>query len=196
MKKLCTFILSLLCFTSLPVMAAEENSELGFWFEAGAASGKDHASWLTGYYDHSFTDSIGVYVIVDTESDRYREFYVGPKLKVNEWLEVGIAVGREVTRETPNSLRRNAFVLVETDKVSAYVTYENGGSRGTGPWHKAYALYKVTDSVSAGVMNETLLGRGPRVAYMPAKNIEVWGALLHNSDTKETTTLLAVNFSF
>lgn len=200
MKKLCTLIiLTLFCLSSVPVLAAEESDDMGFWFEAGAASGKNHASWVTGYWDHSFTDSIGVYALVDTESDGYREFYAGPKVKLTEWLEVGVAVGRESIRgELRNSARRNAFVSVNTDKVSAYATYENGAS---GPWHKAYALYKVTDSVSAGAMYETTFGRGIRFDYNVKKNVTVWAASLRkddekNPDKKVTTTLLAANFSF
>jgi len=112
-----------------------------------------------------------------------------------EGIEVGIATGRESIRgELRNSARRNAFVSVDTDEVSIYATAERGES---GPWHKAYALYKFSEAFSAGVMNETLFGRGLRAEYSGlAKNVTVWGALLHNSDTKETTSLLAVNFSF
>lgn len=194
MKKLCTLILMLFCLSSLPVLATEESDDMGFWFEAGAASGKNHASWLTGYYDHSFTDSIGMYVLVDTESDGYHEWLWGPKVKVNEWLEIGIGAGRESIRgELRNSVRRNAFVAIDTDKVFAYATYENGTS---GPWHKAYVVYEITNSVNAGVMHETNFGLGPRIEYAVAKNVMVWGALLRNRDTKETTSLLSVNFTF
>ena len=192
MNKLRTLILMLLCLTSLPVMAGEESTELGFWFEAGAASGKN-PSWLTGYYDHSFTDSLGFYVLAEKESDGYREFYAGPKWKPLEWLEVGVGAGREITREMPNSARRNAYVAIDTDKVSVYATYENGGS---GPWHKAYALYKVSETVNAGVMYETLYGTGARAEYTIKKNVAVWGALLRNRDTRETTTLVAATYSF
>lgn len=191
-KLFCTLILTMLCLTSLPVQAAEENTELGFWFEAGAASDKN-PSWITAYYDHSFTNSLGFYALAEKESDGYREFYVGPKLKLNEWLEVGVGAGREITREIPNSTRRNAYIAIDTDKVSVYATYENGGS---GSWHKAYALYKVSAAVNAGVMYETLYGAGARAEYTIKKNVAVWGALLRNRDTKETTTLVAVTYSF
>lgn len=194
MKKLCTLILMLFCLSSLPVLATEESDDMGFWFEAGAASGKNHASWLTGYYEKSFTDSIGVYVIADTESDGFHEWYVGPKVKLAEWLEAGVAVGRESIRgELKNSPRRNAFVSINTDKVTVFATYENGGS---GSWHKAYALYKAMETVSAGAMYETKFGLGPRVEYAITKNVTVWGALLRNRDTKETTSLFSVNFTF
>jgi hypothetical protein len=180
-------------------MAAEDEGT-GFSFETGIISGKKvdvpterNPSWFTGYYEHSFTPTLGIYALVEKESDGYREFYVGPKWKPLEWLEVGIAAGREITREMPNSARRNAYVAIDTDKVSAYITYENGGS---GPWHKAYALYKVTETVSAGVMNETFFGCGPRVEYAIAKNVTTWGALLRNSDIKATTSLFAVTYSF
>lgn len=194
-KLLGSLILSLFCLASLPVMAAEEEDHgLGFWAEAGAASGKNHASWLTGYYDHKFTDSLGMYVVVDTESDGYHEWYVGPKIELTKGFEIGIATGRESIRgELPNSPRHNAFASIDTDKVSVYATFERGPS---GSWHKIYALYKATETVSAGAMYETNFGIGPRVEYTIAKNVTVWGAVLHNGDTKETTSLLAVNFSF
>lgn len=194
MNKLCTLILTLFCLTSLSAMAAdEEDHGAGFWVEFGTAS-HEHVSWFTGYWDHNFTDSLGVYALVEKESDGYHEFYVGPKVKLTEWLEIGIATGREVIRnEMPNSGRRNAFVSVDTEKVSAYATYENGGS---GPWHKMYVLYKATETTSIGMMNETFIGRGPRLEYNITKNVQVWGALLRDHTTKETTSLLAVNFSF
>ena len=193
-KLFCTLILLLFSFASLPAVAAEdEDHGLGFWAEAGAASGKDHASWLTGYYDHSFTDSIGVYALVDIESDGYHEWYIGPKMKLAEGVEIGIATGRESIRgELKNSARRNAFVSVDTERVSAYVTYENGAS---GPWHKAYVLYKVTESVSAGVMNETFYGRGLRAEYNFGK-ATVWIAVLRNPDEHKTTTLAVINSTF
>ena len=199
MKKLfSTLILMLFCLVSLPVMAAEEDAGMGFWFEARTASGSK-PSEIVGYYERGFTDTFGVYVVAVADSSRYREVYAGPTWNPTKWLQVGIGFGREITRDMPNSPRRNAWVAIETDKVSAFATYENGGS---GPWHKAYVLYKVTESVSAGVMNETFLGRGLRVEYTIAKkiafaeNVTIWGALLHDRDTKETTSLLAVNFSF
>jgi hypothetical protein len=46
------------------------------------------------------------------------------------------------------------------------------------------------------MMDETLLGFGPRLEYNIKKNLPVWGALLHNRDTGNTVSTLAVNFSF
>jgi len=193
MKKLySSLILALFCLVSFSAIAAEMDTGIGVWLEARAASGKK-PSEIVGYYDHNFSDSLGVYVVATTGSDGYREFYVGPAWKPLPWLQVGIGAGREIMPGMHNSARRNAFVSIDREKFSVYATRENGGSD---PWHKVIALYKVTEVVSAGAMYETFLGVGPRVEYNISKNVTVWGALLRDRDTKETTSLLAVNFSF
>lgn len=193
-KLLGSLILMLFFLAPLPLQAAEEDGGMGFWVEAGTAN----ASWLTVYWSRKILGSVGVYALVDTESDGYHEGYAGLTLELAKGIEVGVGVGRESIRgELRNSPRRNAWVAIDTDKVSAYATYENGGS---GPWHKAYVLYKFTDSVSAGLMNEKRYGTGLRADYtIPAeyigtKNATIWAAALRHG--KETTTLLAVNFSF
>ncbi|MFZ3043533.1 MAG: hypothetical protein WA058_00245 [Minisyncoccia bacterium] len=165
---------------------------IGVWIEARAASGSK-PSEIVGYYDHSFTDAIGIYATVVVASDRYGEFYVGPKVELTKWLQVGVGFGREIMPGMANSARRNVWVAIDTDKAWLYAAREDGGS---GPWHKVIGLYKATDTISVGGMYETLLGIGPRVEYAVAKNVVVWGALLRDRDTRETTTLLAVNFSF
>lgn len=193
MSKLCsTLILMLFCLVPFPSLAAEMDTGIGVWLEARAASG-NKPSEIVGYYDHSFTDSLGVYVVAATGSDRYREVYAGPMWKPLSWLQVGIGFGREIMPGMHNSARHNMFVSIDRKKFSVYATRENGGSD---PWHKVIALYKMTDATSAGVMNETLLGTGPRVEYSIRKDVVVWGALLRDRDTRETTSLLAVNFSF
>ncbi len=90
-------------------------------------------------------------------------------------------------------MRRNAFFSIDKDKLSVFGTFENGGS---GPWHKVTAIYKINETVGVGMMDETLLGVGPRVEYSLKKNVTLWGALLHDRDTGKTASTLAVNFSF
>lgn len=192
MNKLCTLILMLFSIASIPVMAAEEDSGLGFWVEAGVASGKN-PSWITGYYEHSFTDSLGLYAVAEKESDGYQEFYVGPKWKPLDWLEVGVGIGRETIPGAGNAVRRNAYFSIDREKFAIYGTFENGGS---GPWHKVTAVYKVSETISAGLMNDTLYGTGPRLEYNITKKFQVWGAMLHDRDTGGNTSLFAVNYSF
>lgn len=193
MKKLCTLILMLFfAAASLPAMAAEEEAGMGFWFETRAASGGTPAE-VVGYYEKSFTDSLGAYAMAYANSSGYREFFVGPKWKPVEWLEVGVGLGREFNPGEPSATRRNAFFSVDRETFSVYGTFENGGS---GPWHKVTAIYKASETIGVGVMTESLLGSGPRLEYNVTKKVQVWGAMLRDRDTGKNTSLVAVNFSF
>lgn len=193
MNKLCTLILMLFSLASLPVMAAgtDADKDLGFFVEAQTTS--RHVTSVLGWYQHDFTDSLGFYALVDKESDGYREWYVGPKWKPLDWLEVGIGIGRETIPCVGNAIRRNAYFLADTEKFVVLGTFENGGS---GPWHKVTVVYKLLDSINAGVMNESLLGTGPRVEYNITKKFQIWGAMLRDRGTGKSTGLLAVNYSF
>lgn len=193
MKKIWSLMM-LLCFISVPAMAAEmtiedEPKELGFWFEARMDSKK--SSELVGWYQRQFTDIFGIYGLVNLESDdRYRQGYVGitvnPFPKALSWLQVGAGLGRERDSES-SGVRRNLFVSVDAEKVSGFATYEDGM---TGPWHRVNVVYHLNDKVSIGAMQETNLGLAPRVEYHIKKNLTVWGAMFRDR------VVLAVNFSF
>jgi hypothetical protein len=194
--KMCSLIL-LCLFVSLPAMAAEtsEEKEMGFWFEARVDSKK--SAQVVGWYEHEFTDMFGVYGLVSLENeDRYRQAYAGialkPLPKSAPWLQIGAGLGRERDIES-SGVRRNIFVSVDSEKVSGFATYENGM---TGPWHRVHAVYRVTDTISVGAMKETGLGFGPRAEYNIKKNLQFWIAILRSPETKETTSVFAVNFSF
>lgn len=170
----------------------KDNGELGFWVEARTASG-DTPSEVTVYYEKSLTDSISAYAVFYKDADGYREYYAGPAFKLTDWLQVGIAFGRELEVETPSAARRAAFISIDRETFSVYATLEDGGS---GPWHKGIVLYKISETFRAGLMKDSLVGSGPRVEYDILDNVQVWSALLRNRDTKETAAFFAVNFSF
>lgn len=189
MKKLLWSLIVMLCTcVAAPAMAAESD-DLGFWFEAQAVSGKNPSSIL-GYYGKDITDSLGLYVLAFQDSSGYREAYAGPTWKPLSWLQVGAGIGKE---NKPTSTRHNVFFDARWEKVSVYGTFENGGS---GPWHKVTATYKISEKFGAGVMDESFIGRGPRLEYNIKKDVQVWGAFLHDRDTGKNTTVFAVNFSF
>ena len=187
MKNVCSLTLMLCSLISLTSIAAETGRQ-GFWFEVQVA--KDKPSKVIGYYERDLTDSFGIYVLTEAESDGYRQAYGGPKWKPLSWLEVGVGIGKE---NVPNAMRRNAFFSIDKDRFSIFGTFENGGS---GPWHKITAVYKIYETVGVGAMDETLLGFGPRVEYNLKRKLTLWGALLHDRDTGKTVSTLAANFSF
>jgi hypothetical protein len=198
MNKIWSLIL-MLCFmfVSLSSKAAEtdeKEKDLGFWFEAQAVSGKKNASSIIGWYEHDFTDTIGFYGLAVKESDGYREFYVGPKFKLSDRLTVGVGIGREAMTDL-NSVRRNFYYDASWEKFSSFGTFENGGS---GRWHKVTVTYKLTEKIGAGVMDQSVLGQGPRLEYkFENKNkVTVWGAMLHSRDTGGNTSVIGINFSF
>jgi len=179
-----------LVFVSVPVMAADDEKDLGFWVEVKTQS--NGVAGAVGWYEKELTKNFGFYAAVIVETGKYREFYVGPYWKPTDWLQLGVAIGRESDQGT-NSFRRNAFAQIDTEKVFALAIYENGGS---GPWHRVHAVYHLNEKSSVGGMTERFLGHGPRAEYKIAKNVTVWSALLRNQTTKESTSLFAVNFSF
>ena len=193
MNKFCrSLILMLLVLVSLPAMAAETSEEeLGFWFEAQAIS--KNPSRLLGQYQRDLVGSFGLFVFVEQDSDGYEQYYLGPKWRPAEWLELGIGIGRETVPDEFTATRRAFFFSANWEKVGVSGSFENGGS---GAWHKVTATYAFNKRFGAGLMDETNLGLGPRLEYNIKKNVQVWGALLRNQDTKENTSVFAINFSF
>lgn len=153
---------------SLPAIAAESD-KLGFWFEGRVIS--NGSSSIIGLYEGQLTDAFGFYLLADGENNRYWQTYGGPTWKPLSWIQLGIGAGRE---STPNSTRRNAFVSIKAEKVYGFATFEEGGS---GPWHRVHAIYHLTNKISAGGMDESLLGFGPRVEYKIKNNITSWGTV-------------------
>lgn len=191
MKRFCSLLLVMLI--SLPAMAAEtsEEKELGFWLEAQTISKNPSRLW--GQYQRDIVDSFGLFVFVEQDSDGYEQYYLGPKWKPLEWLELGIGIGRETVPDEFTATRRAFFFNANWEKVGVSGSFENGGS---GAWHKVTATYAFNKRFGAGLMDETALGLGPRVEYNIKKNIQVWGALLRNPTTKEDVSVFAINFSF
>ncbi len=175
----------------MPVMATETDDGLGLWVETQVVS--RNPSRVMGWYEKDFTDSIGFFAFAEKESDGYRQFYVGPTWKPTEWLKLGAGIGREVVPGEFSSVRRGLFFDANWRKINFFGAFESGAS---GRWHKITGTYALTESVGAGLMHETGLGLGPRFEYNIKKDVQVWGALLRNPTTKESTTVFAINFSF
>jgi hypothetical protein len=171
-----------------PAAAEEEERGLGFWVETRTV--KSGPSEVVVYFDKYLTGSVGFYAQVVKDSAGYASAYVGPKFKIAEGIEVGIGIGRERAPGYSSPVR-NAWIFIDQEQYSLYATVEKGDA---GKWHKAIALYKLSDAVNVGVMNESFLGTGPRVEYKVAKDFQVWGAVLRSY--RKTTPVLAANFSF
>lgn len=171
-----------------PAAAEEEDHGLGFWVETRVA--KDSAEAVV-YFDKYVTESVGFYAQVVKDSAGYSSLYAGPKFKLAEGVEVGIGVGREVLeRSAPSTIVRNVWVYIDQEAWSLYATLEKGDA---GKWHKAIALYKLSDSINVGAMNESFLGTGPRVEYNVG-SFQVWGAVLRSQG--KNTPMVGANFSF
>lgn len=191
--------LILLClFVSVPATAAEDEKELGFWFETQVVG--NGSQRFIGWYERDLSDKFGFYAFAEKESDGYKQFYLGPKAKPFDWLTVGIGVGREFVPDESTSIRRSAYLNAELEKMSVWAIFENGGS---GAWHKVTATYALNDRWGVGLMKETDLGFGPRVEYNIKKDVQFWIAVLRggvpNSDgiaETRTTAVLGFNFSF
>lgn len=186
----------MLCLTSvsLPVMAADEsgggNGEKvkPFWIETRMDTKRE--SQTVGWYEHGFTEMFGMYALVSLENtDRYREGYAGITMKPFRqlpWLQFGIGIGRERDGES-SGVRRNAFFSIDSDKVNAFGTFEDGV---TGPWHRVNAVYNVSEAISLGTMHESKNGWAPRAEYHITKDFTVWTAVFRDR------AVFAVNYSF
>lgn len=190
MKKQWSFFL-VLCFlfVSAPLAAAETDEGLGFWVELQTAS---DTTGVLASYERGLTGPFGLYVQVYADTTKYRNAHFGPTVKLADWLTVGVGIGRE---NQPYGVRKNAFFEVNSEKVYAYGTFENGSS---GPWHKVILIYKVSEKVGLGVMEETFLGRGPRLEYSITDSLQVVAAFLRDDKAEEdkNKALLAVNYAF
>lgn len=190
MKKQWSFFL-VLCFlfASAPLAAAETDEGHGFWFEAQTASG---TTGLLASYERAVAGPFGIYVHAYASTDKYRNAYVGPTVKLADWLTVGVGIGRE---NQPYGVRKNAFFEANVDKVYAYGTFEKGAS---GPWHKVILMYKVSEKIGLGVMEETFIGRGPRLEYNISDSLQVVAAFLRDekSEEKKSNAVFAVNYAF
>jgi len=182
-------------FLPVPAPAAEEaNNELGFWFETRAVS--NGSSSVVGWYERPITKKLGFYVLGEVESSGYRQMYAGPTLQLLPWLQIGAGIGAEHSPDemaASNITRTNVFVDVDIKKFYSFVTFENGG---TGSWHRVHALYRATDKISFGAMDETDLGFGPRIEYALKKSVTAWSALLYDRSEQKSHMVFAINCSF
>jgi len=171
----------------------EEQKDLGFWFETQAV-GNTKPWKAIGWYEPPIKGQFGFFMLAEYESDGYRSTYIGPTWKPFSWFRVGAGLGAEQSPEDKlKSVRGALFFEIDRKKFNIFAMFENGG---TGPWHKVTATYKATEKIGFGGMSETELGIGPRIEYKLRKNVQLWGAILHDNSTKTTTPIFAVNFSF
>ena len=192
MKKL-FWSLALMSLASPPLLAAEsEEKEAGLWVEAQAVSGKIPEKLIL-WYEKDFTDTIGMYALVSGESDRYRQFYIGPKFKPFDWLTFGAGIGQESFPDEFSGTRKNAYVNAESNGVSLWGIYETGPS---GPWHKITGTYKLDERTGLGLMKETGLGIGPRLEYNMKNKVQVWGAVLYDRHTGKVNGIVGINKTF
>lgn len=188
------FFLLLLCilFASLPAKAGDEG--LGFWVETAVVTSKAAKSAdLLVYYERELKGPIGFYALAGVDTDGYRHGYAGLTYKVTGWLKVGAGIGREFN---PSSTQRNYFAELNTDKYYGLYTYEGAGS---GPWHKAILVYRATEKYNVGVMDQTFLGRGPRLEYNLTEKSQIVFAILRDRKAEKDDRhkfLAAMNFTF
>lgn len=198
-----SLILMLLCFASLPVLAAEtevEAKELGFWVELQAVSSRLPAKAIV-WYERELTEKFGLYAFVWKESDGYQEYIVGSTWKPVEELQLGCGIGRESTREEGHSARWSCFADATIGKFNLSGAAENG--RISGPWKKVTVTYAVTNLLEPGFIHETGFGNGLILKLNEQKNRQFWFSVqkgntigADDSPKKELIWRAAVNFSF
>lgn len=183
-----------LCLVSLPLLAAEtDEMKKPWWTEVQTQS--DGLSKVILWYERELSPSIGFFALATTDTSRYGAAYAGPYWKPTEWLQLGVGIGRE---NQPNAMRRAAFYSIDTEKFYSFGTVENGGS---GPWHRAHAIYRLNERWNFGAMVEKDVGFGPRVEYNITKDSIVWAAALRGNvpnaelEIKERKTTLMIGFS-
>ncbi|MEK7114371.1 MAG: hypothetical protein AAB850_02365 [Patescibacteria group bacterium] len=194
-RSLLSFLALILFVSVCPSLsqAVEADDVKPWWIEAHAVSGK-HPAKVIVWYEKDLTDRFGFYALAEKESDGYRQFYVGPKVKISDRLTVGVAIGRETVPSELNGVRRNLYYDANWGDFSSFGTKETGPS---GPWHKVTITYAVNERWGAGLMSEKDLGRGLRLEYnIPGTKMQVWGALLRDRDTGTNVLVLGVNKSF
>jgi hypothetical protein len=188
MKKQCSFFWLVLCLTSLPLAAAEEES-MGWWMEASVNSTRSGSSTsFLALYERPIVGAVGFYFLASADSTRYRHYYGGVNYKVTDSLKMGIGIGRE---NQPFSIQKNIYAELSTDTVYGYATYERGGS---GSWHKAHITYKVLPVLGLGIMGQTGLGNGGRLEYSLTDKVQLAVAVL--TKRGDTSAHVAVSSSF
>jgi hypothetical protein len=184
MKKLFASLLFAVMFVST-AFAADEEPGIGFWTEVQVSNRSPKAEAIV-YFDHMVTETVGFYFVLQKQTDGYREFYVGPKVKLADGVEAGVGLGREAGSHT----MRNAWFSVDNDHLEFYTTFEKGAVL----WNKTTFVLKLGEKWNLGVMRESDRGIGPRVEYNLAKGWQTWVAVMKKDGV--TSTKLALNHSF
>lgn len=183
-----TFLLALTLLASPLALADGPN----LWVEASAQhpeEGKSFTEALAWIDGNIGGGPVGWFVFVYMASDGYREVYGGPTLRPLPWLELGVGMGRE---NEGKHRRRSAHFSMDGEIGSFSGYFEDGAS---GPSHKVYLNYWLTDSVGVGLMDDDS-GRGPRVELRLGEKANLWGALLRDKSDGTATAVAAVNYQF
>ncbi len=177
--------------TLLAFVAASTAQAADFWLEPQIVrGGGQYSSQIDGGVSGTISGQIGYYCFAQALSVGYRQAYCGPNWKPASWLEVGVGVGQE-NATTPN--RRNAYFSIDREKYTLFGTFENGGS---GPWHKVMVTYKFTETVGAGLIDQSFFGLGPVVTYRVKKDVTLVGAAAYDLDTNTKSSKISVIFNF
>lgn len=182
-----TFILALALLS--PPLALADGPNL--WFEASVQrphEGKG-INEVLAWVDGPIGDPFGWFVFAYQDSDGYREMYGGPTIRPLPWLELGVGTGME---NEGNRHRHSAHFSADGEIGSVSGYFENGAS---GPSHKLYANYWLTNSLGLGLMDDHS-GRGPRVVYRLGEKANLWGALLRDKSDGTTRAVAALNYQF
>jgi hypothetical protein len=185
--RIATFVLALALLAPPHALADAPN----LWVEVGAQrpeQGKGFSEALA-WVDGHLGGPLGWFVFAYLASDGYREVYGGPTIRPLPWLELGVGVGWETDG---NHHRRSAHFSMDGEIGSFSGYFEDGAS---GPSHKLYLNYWLTDTLGAGLMDDDS-GLGPRVVFRLGEKANVWGALLRDRSRGENNAVVAVNYQF
>lgn len=182
-----SFMLALTLLASPPALADGPN----LWVEASVQHPEEGNGYTEGlaWIDGHIGGPLGWFVFAYLASDGYREIYGGPTVRPLPWLELGVGLGWE---NEGNHRRRSAHFSVDGEIGSISGYYEDGAS---GPSHKLYLNYWLTESVGVGLMDDDS-GLGPRAVFRLGDKANIWGAVLRDRSSDETNAIVAVNYQF
>ncbi len=196
MKKVLFFVAAFAATLFGSAISAEEET---LYLEMERLHNQDSEGVSRGtlHLEGLLTDTLGYYARYYQESSGFKETYVGPRFIIFSsdllWLEAGVAIGREDDGEGLSGVRRNAYYFAENDKFYLSGDYEDGV---TGQWHQNIFIYRATEKIGIGAMEESWYGFGPRLEFTVNDHITISGARLYEDELREKTWLVNITFAF